>query len=173
MKEIWKPIAGYNGLYQASNIGRVRRNGTILHNFLGTNKYLNVDLYLNGEKKQHRVHRLVAAAFIPNPENKPTVNHKDGDKQNNIVTNLEWATRSENILHSYRELGRTGPRGAATSCSIPFHIKFPDGTVVRYAGAGEFTRETGFNHQNISYARNKGLPYRFKKGKIKGLEVRA
>ena len=63
--------------------------------------YFGMNLYSNGRGYPKRVHRLVAETFIPNPENKPEVNHKDGNKQNNSVDNLEWVTRSENMLHAY------------------------------------------------------------------------
>ena len=64
--------------------------------------YLKADLYENGERTTKRIHRLVAEAFIPNPENKPEVNHKDGNKHNNSVDNLEWVDKSENMQHAYR-----------------------------------------------------------------------
>ena len=178
MKEIWKEVTDYNVLYQVSNMGYVRRNGKILKSSPNHKGYLMVNLYLNGKRKNHKVHRLVATAFISNPENKPTVNHKDGNKQNNVIANVEWATYSENNLHAYRVLGRNpaypmkGRFGEDNPISIPFHIKYPDGIVVRYAGGREFTRKTGFNHKIISWARiKKGLPYQFKQGKMKGLEV--
>lgn len=68
--------------------------------------YFSVFLYKNGKVARRRVHRLVAKAFLPNPDNKPIVNHKDGNKQNNHVNNLEWATISENNKHAYKELHR-------------------------------------------------------------------
>ena len=67
-----------------------------------------VCLSLNNKQSQYSVHRLVATKYIPNPENKPQVNHKDGDKKNNKVSNLEWVTQSENIKHSIYEIGNKG-----------------------------------------------------------------
>lgn len=108
--EIWYPIEGYEDRYQVSNFGNVR---TILDNHgnakcaLKTQgkswnqQYLSVQLYIKDVKRHHLVHRLVAQAFIPNPENKPHVNHKDGNKLNNHVSNLEWCTQQENIQHGY------------------------------------------------------------------------
>lgn len=102
MKEIWKDIKGYEGLYQVSNFGRVKRNGRILKVRVKRKGYLGVVLYNNSEPKHYTIHRLVAEAFIPNPENKPQVNHIDEDKTNNTVANLEWVTAKENANHGTR-----------------------------------------------------------------------
>lgn len=107
--EIWVWIKDYKGLYQISNYGRVKsfpRNTTskirIMKPLLSRSGYLYVSLKKKKTKRfRFEIHRLVALAFIPNPENKTTVNHKDGIKLNNCVENLEWATKSENMQHSY------------------------------------------------------------------------
>lgn len=114
--ELWKDIDGYNGAYQISNLGNIQRikrrlsysggNGgrTIAEKLLapvvGKTGYLAVFLTKNGKFYNHYIHRLVAAAFVPNPDNKRTVNHIDGDKSNNAADNLEWATHKENIKHA-------------------------------------------------------------------------
>ncbi|AIW03217.1 HNH homing endonuclease [Bacillus phage Mater] len=107
MTEQWKSLKGtvVNGdLYEVSNLGRVRNINTnaILSGAKNHKGYLRVCLTLDGAKKQYFIHKLVALAFIPNPENKPQVNHIKGlEKDNNRVDNLEWATRSENMQHAY------------------------------------------------------------------------
>lgn len=115
MEEMWKDIPGYEGFYQASSLGQVRSidrervdklgrkfrvKGKIRKLATSEDGYLEVDLNCNGVVKYVRVHRLVALTFIANPENKPEVNHKDGNKKNNNIHNLEWATTAENIRHA-------------------------------------------------------------------------
>lgn len=96
--EIWKDVKGYEGLYQVSNLGRVK--GTKSKKYLKTTKsnknYLVVNLCKNAEYHSFNIHRLVAEAFIPNPQKLPCVNHKDYDPNNNCVDNLEWVTPKQN-----------------------------------------------------------------------------
>lgn len=106
MKEIWKDIPGYEGHYQVSNLGRVKSNThsnhkktKILKN-IPRNGYLSVILCNEKSKKNVFVHRLVAQCFVPNPENKPIVNHIDGNKSNSCADNLEWCTHKENTQHA-------------------------------------------------------------------------
>ena len=110
--EIWEEIKGFEGYYQISNYGQVKRlkNGSeyIRKLSLTHDGYLKVRLVCNDKDTTKRVHRLVAETFIDNPDNKPTVNHKDGNKLNNHVDNLEWATRHEQLQHAY-DLGLKKP----------------------------------------------------------------
>lgn len=117
MNEIWKPIKGYEGLYEVSNLGHVKsvKNNIILKSSKNHKGYPFVVLYRNGKSKNDRIHRLVAETFIPNHENKPQVNHIDCDKSNNQVNNLEWCDNSENQRHAFRHglqtnVGHNNPR---------------------------------------------------------------
>lgn len=105
--EEWKPVPEYEGRYEVSNLGRVRsflfcRTGRIMKPDIGTNGYPQVHLQF---KKTWRVHRLVATMFLPNPLALPVVNHKDGNKRNPAAANLEWSTHSDNMRHSWKDLG--------------------------------------------------------------------
>lgn len=116
--EIWKDIKGYEGVYQVSNLGRVRSLSRELtysdgrkYQYKGKVLKVNVNkvcgarmvhLYLNQSREALLLHRLVAVAFIPNPSNKPEINHINGDRSDNSVSNLEWATRAENMEHGFR-----------------------------------------------------------------------
>lgn len=133
---MWKTIFER---YEVSNLGEVRNKFT--HRTLST--YMNggykcVCLFLNGRDKQCRVHRLVAEAFIPNEENKPQINHKNGNKTDNRVENLEWATNSENIRHRYYSLG----------LGLMRKVKCVETGIV-YRSQKEAERFTGINASNI------------------------
>jgi hypothetical protein len=98
--EIWKPCSRHPG-FRVSNFGRVANGTVLLVQTVNGRGYSQVKMYLaSGERKSERTHRLVADEFIPNPEGKPEVNHIDGDKQNNAVTNLEWVHGWENVRHA-------------------------------------------------------------------------
>ena len=103
MNEVWKDVVGYEGLYQVSSLGRVKnvRTDRIMKACEDKNGYLIIRLSLKGKSKAQKVHRLVCLTFLPNPENKPEVNHTNGIKSDNSLLNLEWATRSENNKHAY------------------------------------------------------------------------
>ena len=104
-KEEWKDIKGYEGLYQISSFGRMRSlrfNKIKILTFNSNRNYYAFKFSINNIKEIKQIHRLVAEAFIPNPHNLPYINHKDGNKHNNNVKNLEWCTASENVKHAYR-----------------------------------------------------------------------
>lgn len=108
-KEIWKNIKGYYGQYQISNWGRVRSqkygNFRIRKPFIAGKGYLSIDLCKKCKYKKFYLHRLVAIYFIPNPLNLPEVNHKDGNKKNNHISNLNWTDGVGNMKHAIEELG--------------------------------------------------------------------
>ena len=101
--EIWKDIIGYEGLYQVSNLGNVKslknNKEKIINGGITTKGYKQVELYNKCKCKRHYVHRLVAKIFISNPNNYPIVNHKDENKLNNCVDNLEWCTNQYNLTY--------------------------------------------------------------------------
>lgn len=120
IQEEWRDVVGYEGYYQVSNFGQVRSCDRVIehhgykqfwhgklitknkYKYTKPNLYILVSLNRAGVSKIKGVHRLVAEAFIPNLDNKEQVNHIDGNKHNNYVGNLEWATRSENISHAWK-----------------------------------------------------------------------
>lgn len=106
MNEEWLPVPGWEGLYDVSSFGnvRTRMSSIILRRQDHYHGYLFVHLWNKSARKKYFIHRLVALAFLPNPENKPFVNHKDGVKSNCVLSNLEWATVSENTQHYYDHL---------------------------------------------------------------------
>lgn len=158
MEEIWKPVVGYEGLYEVSNLGRVkslerdymsggilrhRHHDRILSNIKNSNGYVKVQLYNNGVCKQLSVHRLVAGAFIPNPEGKEYVNHLNGKKDDNRAKNLEWCTPIENNTHSIKVLGhrKTGMNGSGG----PKRIRCVETGIV-FSSIMEASRATGVHH---------------------------
>jgi hypothetical protein len=146
---MWADIPGYEGIYQVSRIGQVRRAGTgkLIKPTVFSCGYCYVSLTKDKVATKYRVHRLVAFCFVSNPNDKPHVNHLDGVKTNNRADNLEWCTPSENIHHRHDVLGQT-PAGRLRSVAVTATSE--DGSkVLQFASLHEAQRN-GFIATNIS-----------------------
>ena len=157
--EEWRPVVGFENVYMVSNYGNVKgvirsgSTGNILKPSTNGSGYLSVGLYNHPYHRTCTVHRLVAMAFIPNPENKRTVNHIDGNKRNNRADNLEWATHGENHRHAYRTglkvtterqraaVSATGKRTCEMNrMKTPVFMINKDGLKTRFVSAHEAAR---------------------------------
>ena len=160
MKEEWRDIEGYENLYQVSNLGRVKsvertvrigRGYRIIPERIRKARknncgYLYVGLNKDGKKKQYFVHRLVATAFCDNLMGYTEVNHKDEDKQNNCMENLEWCTSKQNCNHGTRS------KKVAEKLSKPlFSVDKESGLIMWWESIMEAERCTGIAHQNICH----------------------
>lgn len=165
-KEVWKPIPNYEGFYEVSNTGKVRsvyRYKKVLKPMISNTGYERVDLFKNKNRKQFSVHRLVAMAFIDNPENKPFVNHKDESKTNNCVENLEWVTHVENCRYGTAIKRRTehfdyskrriNNAGQIAACSKPIAQYSKDGQFIcNWKSAAECCKANGWTQSNVRRA---------------------
>lgn len=155
MEEIWKEINGYNGRYEISNFGRLKsyaqnKNGKISCGSPQIKGYLAVTLYdENGTRTTCKIHRLVAEAFILNPSNLPQVNHKDENKENNHVDNLEWCTNEYNYHYGTRTQRAAESNKCCKSTSKPIYSVDDNGCVEHFDSIGEAERITGCCHSNI------------------------
>lgn len=177
MQEEWRDIKGYEGLYQVSNLGQVRsldkidrwgrfRKSRIIRSRFNNSGYRVINLSKSGTQKTYLVHRLVAESFIPNPENKPEVNHIDEDKLNNAVSNLNWMTNKENCNYGTRNDRSSTNRNQkeiakkvdykkiakkASECrSIPVISIDANGVEKKYKSSYEASRYLSIHHSNIS-----------------------
>lgn len=188
--EVWKDIFGYKGLYQVSNLGRVKSLEKKIIDALGREYVLSkkiltikkhpkgycfIILSKNNAKKSFLIHRLVGFCFIPNPECKSQINHLNGNRSDNRLENLNWATNSENNLHAYKYLGRKAPRNTLGKFGKLHHRSKPviqmdlQGNFIKEYECGlQVERELGYLKCVISGACNKrtktayGYKWKFK-----------
>lgn len=164
MKEIWRDIEGYECLYQVSNLGRIKslkfwsnvhkkyyEKETILKNKINKHGYEFVGLHKHNKTKNFSVHRLVAEAFIDNPKMYKEVNHIDGNKLNNNVENLEFTTRSENMLHAYK----LGLKKAKVISKPVIQYDFEKNKIKKWNNISEISKEMGFDYSSIYQCCNK------------------
>jgi len=187
-EEKWLPVVGYEDFYMVSSLGRVRllersgfrKNGRFFYvhskikkPYLTKAGYYRLHMEKNKQSKHILVHRLVAEAFIPNPENKPHINHINGITTDNRVSNLEWCTPRENLIHSYKFLGRKAPQRFGKDnpmCKIVLKIK--DGVVIQeFFGAKAAAESVGTRADSIQkacagkYKTCKGFVWKYKNKK--------
>lgn len=187
LNEIWKPVKGYEGLYEVSNLGNVRSldryvmhgnrccllKGKPIVSFPNSRGYLRATLYKNGQGKKYFVHRLVAETFIPNPNNLPCIDHIDRNYLNNSTDNLRWCTQKENmnnpLTRKYASIKiwtkEANEKGLATkiknqscNCEIPVYYIDEQGKKISFKSMAEAERQTNVHHSYISLSVNKKRP---------------
>jgi len=156
MEEVWKPIEGYEGRYEVSSFGRVksyaqdRVRGKIKTGHPVRKGYRHILLYdADGNKKWYPIHRLVAAAFLPNPENLEQVNHMDEDKTNNYVGNLEWCDNGYNHNYGTRNERVAQANRCCETTSLKVYSIDETGKIEYFDSIGEAERQTGCSHSII------------------------
>ena len=156
--EIWKKIDGFDG-YEISNHGNILSTKYNSKKLLSIRKnviYPSVCLHADGKKYNRYIHRLVAEAYIPNPKNKPQVNHIDGNKKNNHKSNLEWVSNSENIKHAYKLGIKNPPRAQLGRFGKLHHLsktihQYSDNVLINvFESTREVERLTGFKQSVVS-----------------------
>ncbi len=189
--EIWKPVVGFEGLYEVSNTGKIKSlkrqritkgNGITISNErmlkpkINKFGYSTVCLFKNAKRKYCMVHRIVAMAFIPNQYNKSEVNHKDGNKINNHVSNLEWNTSTENKRHAY-ETGLNGGEHIPNRKRVS-QYDISDQFIATFPSIAEAERKTGIRHSSIwmccnhKYKTAGGYIWKYTDGKENYNEIR-
>lgn len=189
MEEVWKPVKGYEGLYEVSDQGNVRsldrvsvfirsgqelrvpHKGRVLSPVTRQHGYLGVMLYGKGGHtrrgfKTFSIHRLVAEAFIPNPSGLPEVNHIDEDKTNNVAMNLEWISRKGNVNHgtSKQRIAQKNTNGKRSRQIAQYSL---DGDLLQvYPSLAEVNRQTGFAQANICRCAQGSSQYRHAYGYV-------
>ena len=168
MQEVWKDVVGFENIYQISNYGRLKsfknnKNGYILKNNNKNGGYFSVVLEYKNKLKHTKIHRLVAETFIPNPNNYKIINHKDGNKQNNNVENLEWTTQKQNFEHA-KKIGLWSYNKPYKSLKVRQYNLNGD-FIEEFESCESASRKTGVCSRNILRVANKE-PYN-KKGKVR------
>jgi hypothetical protein len=177
MKEEWLNVKGFEGLYMVSSLGRVKsiryERNKLLSSCIDNLGYMIVGLCDSGIQRTSRVHRLVALAFIPNPENKPMVNHIDEVKSNNNVGNLEWATAKENMNHGTaierRKLSMANRLFTRNYSFIKINQLTSSGVIVDSFNGTTEVANAGFDRSHVlkcckrmeGFATHKGYKWRF------------
>lgn len=181
--EIWKPVKGFEGLYEVSNLGNVRSvdryvmNGNRCCLLKGKPKkpypnsmgYLRAKLHKNGQGKKYFVHRLVAETFIPNPNNLPCIDHIDRNYLNNSTDNLRWCTQKENcnnpLTREHTRSKEVNEKRLATkrkkqscNCEVPVYYIDEQGKKISFKSMHEAQRQTNVSHSYISRSVNKKRP---------------
>lgn len=178
MEEVWKKIDDYEGLYEVSNLGRVRDlKGNIKPMYKQNKGYNCLSIYINGKTYHPTIHRLVAKAFIPKEEGLTQINHKDGNKDNNCVDNLEWCSQKQNYQHGMKKYFYSHNENhyfakltnEQVKC-IPelFNIGFTRATIARILNINPSSieaiehkisyRELELDFTNVHYTKYKDLP---------------
>lgn len=174
MQEIWKDVVGFNGDYKVSNTGKILtvaygpktcsvrhcKKSEIMKTSISRTGYERVHLFKQGKDLTRYVHRLVAEAFISNPDNLPQVNHKDGNKLNNCVDNLEWVTASQNQCHaidlglraSSPNLGKFGDKNPLSKSFSQYDLN--GNFIKQWKGISETAKTLGFSFSELSRCLN-------------------
>ena len=145
--EIWKPIKGFEGEYEISNFGQVKslKTNIILHQYKYRGGYLEVHLSQHSKKFHKKIHRLVAEAFIPNPNNYLEVNHKDENKENNRFDNLEWCTHQYNNTYNGKHI-----KGGSKTRKPVSQFDLDSNFIKEYVSQTEASKQTGITQGTIS-----------------------
>lgn len=183
--EIWKPVKGFEGLYEVSNMGNVRSvdryvmngnrccllKGKPMKPYLISTGYLMADLYKNSQRTHYLIHRLVAEAFIPNPNDLPFIDHINTIKNDNRVENLKWCTCKENMNNPltrehnknrpkevYEKILATKRKKQSCHCEIPVYYIDEQGKKISFKSMMEAERQTNVHHFSISLSIVKKRP---------------